>query len=86
MPDTSAPKPTPCILGTERVANKRSPELRDPGLYRTIVGSLIYVMTERPDLCDIHGDKIVTENPKAIQADLITAKNVLRYLKRTQDT
>ena len=48
------PKPTPCILGLEKVSNEKSPDLADPQLYRAIVGSLIYVMTgTRPDLCFI---------------------------------
>ena len=48
------PKPTPCILGTEKVLNEKSPELNYSGVYRAMIGSLIYVMTgTRPDLCYI---------------------------------
>ena len=45
------PKSTLCALGIEKECDE-SRDLPDPGLYRAIVGSLIYVMTgTRPDLC-----------------------------------
>jgi hypothetical protein len=79
------PKPTPCILGTQKVSNEKSPELTDPRLYRAMVGSLIYVMTgTRPDLCYIV-TKLSQKMSKPTQADLSTAKHVLRYLKGTQE-
>ena len=34
------PKPTRCVLGTEKVSNVKSPILSDPKIYREIVGSL----------------------------------------------
>jgi hypothetical protein len=79
------PKPTPCILGTEKVSNEKSPELADSRLYRAMVGSLIYVMTgTRPDLCYIV-TKLSQKMSKPTQADLSTAKHVLRYMKGTQE-
>jgi hypothetical protein len=79
------PKPTPCILGTEKVSNEKSPELTDPRLYRAMVGSLIYIMTgKRPDLCYVV-KKSSQKMSKPTQADLSTAKHVLRYLKGTQE-
>ena len=55
------PKPTPCVLGLDKVLGEESPEMDDPRLYRAIVGSLIYVMTgTRPDLCYIV-TKIITK-------------------------
>ncbi|XP_028391792.1 uncharacterized protein LOC114516495 isoform X1 [Dendronephthya gigantea] len=77
------PKPTPCELGVDKVLEVESPEMEDPGLYRAIVGSLIYVMTgTRPDLCYIV-TKLAQKMSKPTQADLTKAKHVLRYLKGT---
>ena len=79
------PKPTPCVLGIEKVSNIKSPKLSDPRIYREIVGSLIYVMTgTRPDLCYIV-TKLSQKMFKPTVADLGTAKHVLRCLKGTQD-
>jgi hypothetical protein len=43
------PKPTPCVLGIEKVSDEESPslDLEDPGEYRAIVGSLIYCFDKR---------------------------------------
>ena len=41
------PKPTPCVLGIEKVSDEESPSLEDPGEYRAIVGSLIYCFDKR---------------------------------------
>jgi hypothetical protein len=79
------PKPTLYILGTEKVSNEKSPELTYPRLYRAMVGSLIYIMTgTRPDLCYVV-TKLSQKMSKPTQADLSTAKHVLRYLKGTQE-
>ena len=79
------PKAIPCVLGTEKVSNVKSPKLSDPKIYSGIVGSLIYVMTgTRPDLCYIV-TKLSQKMPEPTEADLIMAKHVLRYLKCTRD-
>ena len=77
------PKVTPTVLGLDKVVDTKSPELKDPTLYRAIVWSLIYVMTgTRPDLCYIV-TKLSQNMSKPIEANLIAAKHVLRYLKGT---
>ena len=49
------------------------------------VGSLIYVMTgTRPDLCYIV-TKLSQKMSEPTQAELSTAKHVLRYIKGTQE-
>jgi hypothetical protein len=79
------PKPSPCVLGIEKVSEEESPALGDPGEYRAMVGSLIYVMTgTRPDLCYIV-TKLSQKLSKPTKANLETAKHVLRYLKGTSD-
>lgn len=78
-------KPTPCMFGIDKVAASESPELNDPRSYRAILGSLIYVMTStRPDLCYIV-TKLSQKMSRPNEADLNTAKHVLRYLKGTSE-
>ena len=77
------PKVTPTVLGVDKVVDTESPELKDPTLCRVIVGSLIYVtMGTRPDLCYIV-TKLSQNMLKPTEANLNTAKHVLRYLKGT---
>ena len=77
------PKVTPTVLGVDKVVDTESPELKDPTLYRAIVGSLIYVMTgTRPHLCYIV-TKLSQNMSKPTEGNLNTAKHVLRYLKGT---
>jgi hypothetical protein len=79
------PKPTPCVLGNEKVSEEESPVLEDPGEYRAMVGSLIYVMTgTRPDLCYIV-TKLSQKMSKPTIANLDMAKHVLRYLRGTSE-
>ena len=65
--------------------SKHLDELSDPGLYRAIVGSLIYVMTcARQDSCYIV-TKLSQNMAKPTKADLNQAKCTLRYFKGTQE-
>ena len=78
------PKSTPCALGVEK-SHEESRELDNPGVYRAIVGSLIYVMTgTRPDLC-YTVTKLSQAMSKPTQSDLNMAKHVLRYLKGSRE-
>ena len=77
-------KPTPCPLGINKDLGNHSNLLEDNTLYREIVGSLIYLMTNtRPDL-----SYVVTLlgqfMSKPTIAHLNLAKHVLRYLKGTK--
>ncbi len=81
----SKPKVTPTVLGLDKFVDMESPELKDPTLYRAIVGSLIYVMTgTRPDLCYIV-TKLSQNMAKPTEANLNAAKHVLRFLKGTTE-
>ena len=77
-------KPTPCPLGINKELGNDSKLLENNSLYREIVGSLIYLMTNtRPDI-----SYVVTllgqymSNPTVAHLNL--AKHVLRYLKGTK--
>ena len=77
-------KPTPCPLGINKELGNNSELLEDNTLYREIVGSLIYLMTNtRPDI-----SYVVTllgqYMSKPTFAHLSLAKHVLRYLKGTK--
>jgi hypothetical protein len=61
-----------------------SSELIDATLYRQIIGSLMYLMTTRPDICFAMNtlSKLLVE-PRHVH--LVAAKHVMRYLKGTID-
>jgi hypothetical protein len=59
-------------------------EIMDSTLYRKIVGSLMYLMNTRPDICfAMNTPSRHWEQPK--QVHLVATKHVLRYLKGTLD-
>lgn len=61
----------------------QSPDF-DPKLYRSLVGSLIYVTNTRPDIC--YAVSCVSgymDNPQDAHSN--AAKQILRYLKGTMD-
>ena len=76
----------PCDYSTVNLDfDENSTSLNDAGLYREIVGSLIYLMTcSRPDLSYVV--TILSQHmSKPTVAHLNLAKHVLRYLKFTAD-
>ena len=52
-------------------------EIVDATMYRQMIGSLMYLMNMRPDIC------FVVNTSRHVH--LIVAKNILRYLKGTVD-
>ena len=76
-------KKTPCPLGINKELGNNSPQLNDNTLYREILGSLMYLMTNtRPDICYIVSFlSQFMVNPTF--AHLQLAKHVLMYLKGT---
>jgi hypothetical protein len=61
-----------------------SSELVDATLYRQIIGSLMYLMNTRPDICFV----VKTLSRYLVEprcAHLVAAKHVMRYLKGTLD-
>ena len=79
------PRSTPCEINANKPCENEGSEPADSTLYRSIVGSLIYLMTAtRPDLC-----YVVTRLSQHMSSptldDFTRAKHVLRYLKNTAD-
>ena len=79
------PRKLPCDASFANIATADSKVLDDPTLYREIVGSLIYIMTAtRPDL-----SYVVTRLSQFMASPtsmhLNVAKDVLKYLKGTQN-
>lgn len=76
------PRTTP---SEQKLASTESSEAVDPGRYREIVGSLIYLMTcTRPDISWVISKLSQTLSCPKME-DLVTAKHVLRYLKGTME-
>ena len=79
----SAPKTLPADPSVHSVLKNESKPMKDPTLYRELVGSLIYLMyCTRPDISFIVNilSQFMSE-PKDIHMNI--ARNVLRYLKHT---
>ena len=79
------PKAIPCELGVTKGSTVNESNFENVGLYREIVGSLIYLMTcTRPDLCYVV-TYLSQHLSKPMKAHYAISKQVLRYLKGTQD-
>jgi hypothetical protein len=61
-----------------------SSELIDAALYRQIIGSLMYLMNTKPDICFVVNtlSQFLVE-PRCVH--LVAAKHVMRYIKGTID-
>jgi hypothetical protein len=74
---------TPMVSNMKLVHDTNS-ETVDFTLYRKMVGSLMYLMNMRLDICIVVNTLIqYMEHP--IQVHLVTEKHVMRYLKGTLD-
>lgn len=57
-------------------------EFADPTLYRQIIGSLMYLVNTRPDICNaVNALSQFMCEPREIH--LVVAKHILRYLRGT---
>ena len=73
---------TPTVMGLKLSKNDSSKDF-DPSLYKSIVGSLMYLTTTRPDI--MHVVSLISrfmEKPK--EAHWQAAKRILRYVKGTK--
>jgi hypothetical protein len=72
---------TPMVSNLKLLQDTTS-EIVDSTLYRKIVGSLMYLMNTRPDICFVV-NTLSQHLEKPIQVHLVAAKHLLRYLKGT---
>ena len=75
------PAETPIPLGTKLSKNDEGPTV-DPTLYKSLIGSLLYLTTTRPDI--MHAASLVSkymESPKDSHWKM--AKRILRYVVGT---
>jgi hypothetical protein len=73
--------PTPMVMDLKKLNDVNSCEI-DPHLYRQMIGSLMYLINTRPDIC--YAMNVFSQfmsQPR--KTHLITTKHVLRYLRGT---
>jgi len=75
------PMSTPMITNWKKLYSSKS-ELVDPTLYRQLIGSLMYLVNTKPDLCfAVNSLSQFMVEPHRIH--LVATKHVLRYLMGT---
>ena len=81
--DECKPMPTPMSQGEKYKKEDGTPKV-NPTLYRSMIGSLLYVCSTRPDI--MHATCVLSRYMQApSQNHFVGAKRILRYLKGTQD-
>jgi hypothetical protein len=77
------PMPTPIMMDLKKLSETSSNSCEiDPHLYRQLIGSLMYLVNTRPDIC--YAVNVLSQfmsQPR--QTHWIAAKHVLRYLQGT---
>lgn len=77
------PMSTPMITNWKKLHASES-ELVDPTLYRQLIGSLMYLVNTRPEICFVANSlSPFMVEPKRVH--LVVAKHVLRYLQGAVD-
>jgi hypothetical protein len=77
------PMSTPMITNWQKINTSASP-LVNPTLYRQLIGSLMYLVNTRPDICfAVNTLSQFMVEPR--QVHWAAAKHVLRYLQGTLD-
>jgi FtsZ-interacting cell division protein YlmF len=81
--EDSTPMSTPMVTGCKLSKDDDSPDV-DQSSYRSMIGSLLYITTSRPDIMHVVG--IVGRYQAAPkQSHLLAVKRIFRYLKGTMD-
>jgi hypothetical protein len=73
--------PTPMVMDLKKMSNADSRKI-DPHLYRQLIGSLMYLVNTRPDIC--YAVNVLSQfmsQPR--QTHWIATKHVLRYVRGT---
>ena len=79
------PRSTPCEMSSNKTSEGSDTEPADGTMYRSLVGSLIYIMVAtRPDLSYVV-TKLSQHMSNPTMMDFVMAKHVVRYLKGTMD-
>jgi hypothetical protein len=75
--------PTPMVMNLKLLSDTSS-ETVDATMYRQMIGSLMYLMNTRPDICfAVNTLSQYMVEPRGVH--LIAEKHVLRYMKGTID-
>ncbi len=79
--DKSKPMATPMEMNLKKLRESTSDsDLVDPTMYRQLIGSLMYLVNSRPDICfAVNTLSQFMVEPR--QAQWVAAKHVLRYLQ-----
>ena len=81
--EESKPVSTPVVTSCKLSKNDESLEV-DHTMYRSMIGSLLYVTTSRPDVMQAVGlVSIFQSTPK--ETHVVVVKRILRHLKGTMD-
>ena len=73
--------PTPMVMDLKKMSDTDSGEV-DPHLYRQLIGSLMYLVNTRPDIC--YAVNVLSQFMNQLrQTHWIAPKHVLRYLQGT---
>jgi hypothetical protein len=73
------PMATPMITNLKRVTTSES-ELVDPTLYRQLIGSLMYLVNSRPNICFVV-NTLSQFMVELRQEHWVATKHVLKYLR-----
>jgi len=77
----SKPVGTPMVTGCKLSKDDDSPNV-DQSSYRSMIGSLLYIIASRPDI--MHDVGMVGRYQSALkQSHLLAVKRIFRYLKET---
>jgi hypothetical protein len=74
---------TPMITGCKLSKDDTSPTI-DHKSYRSMIGSLLYVTTSRPDVMHAVGH-VARFQEAPIEAHVVVVKRIFRYLQGTQE-
>ena len=77
------PVSTPMIIGCKMRKEGESKEV-DQRLYRSMIGSLLYVTASRPDVMQVVG-QVARFQAAPKETHIIAVKRIFKYLKGTMD-